>query len=97
MVKFVCYFLRIVADEEARMAQDSSSEAESEPTEDEDEDEDEDEVEDSCSSSQSGGNRSHSRSRRHAQAGRRKETDLMKDARELFCWKGRQKELAVAL
>jgi len=76
-----------VADEEARMAQDSSSEADSETTEDEDED--------SSSSLQS--RSGCSRSRSHAPAGHRKETDLMKDTRELFYWKGRQKELAVAL
>lgn len=63
-VKFVCYFLRIIADEESRAESSSDSS--------------EDETISSSSSDKS----------------RRRKPDLLKDARELFPWQGRQKELA---
>jgi hypothetical protein len=68
MVRFVCYLLRIVADEEAKAAQDSSSE---------------DSSSDSGSSSSEDDPSDSSQSPQH-QRSIRKEKDRMKDARELF-------------
>jgi superfamily II DNA or RNA helicase len=67
-VKFVCYFLRIIADEERRAESSSDSS--------------EDETISSSSSSSSSSDQSRSRM-----------PDLLKDAREIFPWQGRQKEL----
>jgi superfamily II DNA helicase RecQ len=90
MVKFVCYALRVVADAEARMiAQDSSGEVSNED-EDEDDPGSGDDYEDDSSDSDD------NRSANH-QGSSRKEKDLMKDARELFRWTSRQKDLGVAL
>lgn len=80
IVKFVCYFLRILADEEARTAQSRSNE-DSNTSSDGDSD--------SGTTSESECTSSSRSSRQH--------TDFMKDARELFCWKGRQKVLAMEL
>jgi superfamily II DNA helicase RecQ len=70
MVMFVCYFLRILADEEAR-AVESSEESSEESSAD--------------SESEYSSNK------------RLRSPDVMKDARELFRWRGRQKELAQEL
>ena len=88
MVRFVCYMLRIVADEEARMARGSEGEQTDE------------DGSDSCSSrSGSAGSDSDrvSDRRPHRQHRRRRAPDMMKDARELFDWQGRQKALAEVL
>jgi hypothetical protein len=140
MVKFVCYTLRIVADAEARMiAQESSDKNEDNDKnkdnnenegnhenknkdnnenegndknknndeyedEDEEEEEDEDEEEDKDKENTGSGDNSkdnilesnENRPTTH-QGCSQKENDLMKDARVLFHWTSRQKELAVAL
>jgi hypothetical protein len=89
IVMFVCYFLRIIANEEARAASGSS---------DDDDDDvssgDSDTSESSIrynevSSSDSGSDRRRSRHGR--------KPDVFKDARELFPRKGSQKELAKEL
>ena len=85
----MCYFLRIIANEEARILQGSCGEDSNVDSEQPEEEEDED-LSDGYSS------RSSSSSNRH-QGSRKKEVDIIKDARELFCWKGRQKELVIAL
>lgn len=79
MVMFVCYLLRIVADEEQRAIgrEDDGSGSGSE------DDDDDDDCSGESSTSEAVG-RSH----------RRREPDLFKDARELFPWKGGQKALA---
>ena len=82
MVRFVCYFLRIIADEEARAERSGDDEESAEESSEEDSD-------------VSGSSISSRRSRRHYGAGRK--PDLMKDARELFLWQGRQKERAEEL
>jgi hypothetical protein len=102
MVRFVCYFLRIVADEQSRMARSGGSEDGGSDIGSEQAD-DEDVLDNGSSGTGSTGSNSDSdgdsdrNSRRCRRRGRMKETDLMKDARELFNWKGTQKELAVAL
>jgi superfamily II DNA helicase RecQ len=89
IVKFVCYFLRVLADEERRIAQfrrgsvDDSDAAEDSDT-------------DSFGSGRSG-SEAGSNSCPRRQERRRREADLMKDARELFCWQGEQKGLAITL
>ncbi|CAO2655088.1 Nn.00g101520.m01.CDS01, partial [Neocucurbitaria sp. VM-36] len=92
IVKFVCYYLRIVADEELRIERaaqlvDSESDGELSSVADEPESEyedDEDEEED-------GSPQPRRRPRTQPQK------DMMKDARELFCWKDSQKTLAIQL
>ena len=108
MVKFVCYALRFVADAEARLAaqegggegsdeddevdkgnengSDGEEESDSDSTANNDDDDDDDDFPDD-DGSRPPNNPSSSR----------KETDLMKDARELFRWTVEQKELVVAL
>jgi hypothetical protein len=82
MVKFVCYFLRIIADEEAWTARINRSK---------DSDSNSDSVISSSSAGSSGSSRtgsdanSGSSSRPHRGQRKKKETDWMKDARELFC------------
>lgn len=79
IVMFVCYFLRIIANEERREAEssdDSSDESTNDSTDD-------------SSSKYSDSNDS--------AVQERSRTDIMKDARELFSWRGRQKELATVL
>jgi hypothetical protein len=92
MVKFVCYALRFVADAEARMiAQESSDEVS-------DEDEDEGEANtDSGDDNEERFSDSDDDQPANHQGSSREEKDLMKDARELFRWTRRQKELVVAL
>src|SRR6266498_4118031 len=84
MVMFVCYVLRLIADEEARAEASSSSSSSEEEGSDEGRFEGSDEDSDTANSS-----------RYHRT--RRRPADLMRDARELFRWQGRQKELAKAL
>ncbi|KAL5396423.1 hypothetical protein PMIN03_012962 [Paraphaeosphaeria minitans] len=86
MVRFVCYYLRIVADEEE--GRDSSSSSS-------DSDSDSEGTEDSEDDSSSDGS-SASTDTRHP-IHRRKKADPMKDARELFPWTDEQKTLAQAL
>ena len=88
IVKFVCYALRFVADAEARLiAQKRSGEV---SDEDEGEDDSGDADEDDFLDSDDDQPANH-------QGSSREEKDLMKDARELFCWTSRQGELVVAL
>jgi hypothetical protein len=82
MVKFVCYFLRILADEERRIAtlsQDAASEDGSVSTDSG--------IDSGADSDRPAGGRVRSKP----------PADMMKDARELFCWQGSQKELAIRL
>ncbi|RYP28637.1 hypothetical protein DL767_007119 [Monosporascus sp. MG133] len=91
IVKFVCYFLRVLANEERRIAQmrrRTVDDSDSDAAEDSDTD---------SSGSSSTGSEADSDSRPRRQARRKKEPDLMKDARELFCWQGGQKGLAITL
>lgn len=84
IVMFVCYFLRVIADEEARDHACSSSGRNSDNHDDADSDNSDDDR-------SSGGEYS-------TNGSYQKETpDFMKDARELFPWQGRQRELAMAL
>ena len=88
MVKFVCYALRFVADAEARLiAQKRSGEV---SDEDEGEDDSGDADEDDFLDSDDDQPANH-------QGSSQEEKDLMKDARELFCWTSRQGELVIAL
>jgi len=89
MVMFVCYFLRIIANEEARAAGGDDTSSGDSDASSSDTNDDESSSETSNSSDDS------SRSGRRKQ--RRREPDLFKDARELFPWQGRQKELAKEL
>jgi superfamily II DNA helicase RecQ len=75
MVMFVCYVLRIIANEETRAAS-SGDDTYSRDSNTEEDDTSDDEASSSDSSR------------------RRREPDLFKDARKLFPWQGRQKELA---
>jgi hypothetical protein len=88
IVKFVCYFLRILADEESRIAtlyQEAASEDGSAST-------------DSGMDSGPGSDVSSRSHRLRSRRARQKQpADMMKDARELFCWQGAQKELAIRL
>jgi hypothetical protein len=85
MVKFICYALRFVADAEARMiAQESSGEVSNK--------DDTSSGDDKTDVSDNDNNRPADN-----QGSSLKEKDMMKDARELFRWTGRQKELVVAL
>jgi hypothetical protein len=89
MVKFVCYTLRFVADAKARLiALESNSEVSNE--EDKDNTSRGDDNQDNISDGNNNQPANH-------QCSSQKEKDLMKDAQELFCWTGRQKELLVAL
>jgi hypothetical protein len=94
MVKFVCYALRFVADAEARMIAQESSGGISDEISDEDDDDD-----DTSSGDEDDDDISDSDDNRPAnqQGSSRKEKDMMKDARELFRWTIRQKELVEAL
>lgn len=92
LVMFTCYFLRILADDEAR-AEDAVEE-------------DSDDSSTSSTSRTSSSASSTSRTSGSASSttsssstsitgrGRERRLDTMKDARELFCWQGRQKALA---
>jgi superfamily II DNA helicase RecQ len=86
MVMFVCYFLRIIANEEARAG--SSSNSDTSIT---------DENTSDSSTSNGEGSSDDSSRRRRRRNRRRRERDLFKDARKLFPWQGRQKELAEEL
>jgi len=103
-VKFVCYFLRIIADEQRRAvgsggdgrntSDDSETGSDSETSESEYSSESEygsdseDDGEAGAGSPAKGGGAKASSTRS------RREQDRMKDARELFHWHGRQRELA---
>lgn len=92
MVMFVCYLLRIIADEEARGGDnraDISSSSEVSDTSD-DESSSGSEYSDTSDGESSSGSSDGRNSRW-------KEQDLLKDARELFLWQGRQRELAKEL
>ena len=93
MVRFVCFYLRVLADEEQRIAQlrqqqavaanpDSIEETSSEADSEEDE-------EGSEADSDSARPRRRTRSQ--------KQPDMMKDARELFAWTDEQKSCAIKL
>jgi superfamily II DNA helicase RecQ len=86
MVMFVCYFLRIIANEEARAASGSDDDTSSGHSD----------IDDSSISNDEGSSDDSSCSG-HTGNQRRREPDLFKDAREIFPWKGRQKELAKEL
>jgi hypothetical protein len=104
MVKFVCYALRFVADAEARMAaredgnecsdgdseDDEDGEEESDSASNADDDNNDDDEDDFFSDADG------SRPANNPSSSQR-EKDLMKDARELFRWTVKQKELVVAL
>ena len=90
IVKFVCYALRFVADAEARMIAHESSGEVSDEDEGEGDTDSGDDNEDGFSDSDDDQPANH-------QGSSREERDLMKDARELFRWTSRQKELVVAL
>ena len=100
MVKFVCYALRFVADAEARMAAqegcDGGSDEEDGGDEDGSEEEEEEEEEDNDDDDEDFSDADGSRPANHPSSGRG-EKDLMRDARQLFCWTVEQKELVVAL
>ena len=81
-IKFVCYFLRIVADEQTRAGSGSGDSSNSS---------------DSETSSSNGSDSETGNSNTSAENRARRERDHMKDARELFQWHGRQKELAEQL
>lgn len=85
MVMFVCYFLRIIGNEEARAVGGSDDD-------DETGSEDSDAAEGSTCDDEAGSSSVGNSSNR-----RRRKPDLFKDARELFPWQGRQKELAKEL
>ncbi|KAI9882030.1 MAG: hypothetical protein M1823_006233, partial [Watsoniomyces obsoletus] len=101
IVKFVCYFLRIIADEESRITQmrarrDNDIDSDSVTTESS---EDSDGT-GSISGREGNGNsdsESNSISRRRRRRGHANAVDMMKDARELFCWTEAQKRLAIRL
>jgi superfamily II DNA helicase RecQ len=110
IVKFVCYFLRIIADEETRIARvrtrrdddsDDNSDSESVTTDSSAESDraawsSSREADGNGDSGSDSGSDSNSRRRRRLR-GRTKAVDMMKDARELFCWKEKQKRLAIQL
>jgi hypothetical protein len=89
MVKFVCYLLRILADEERRIAQFRQGSV--------DDSDAADESDTTSSGSSRSGSEADSDSRPRRPTRRKKEPDFMKDARELFCWQGEQKGLAITL
>jgi hypothetical protein len=96
IVKFVCYFLRILADVEASWKQ-SSCGGSGNNNNDSDRDSNIDSNSDSDSNSSSGDDRASNCSSRRPSCAR-KEADRMKDVRELFFWKDEgQGELVVAL
>jgi hypothetical protein len=106
MVKFVCYFLRVIVDE-ARIEAQVRRNTDSDGNSDGDGDSDSDSIFTVSSAdrasvgyrSRSGspGSDTNSNSRPRRPERKKKETDLMKDARELFCWTARQKLLALRL
>jgi superfamily II DNA helicase RecQ len=110
MVKFVCYFLRVIVDEariEAQPHRNTDSDGISDGNGDSDGDSDSNSIFTVSSAdrasvgyrSRSGspGSDTNSNSRPRRPERKKKETDLMKDARELFCWTVRQKLLALRL
>ncbi|KAI1668018.1 hypothetical protein L13192_07154 [Pyrenophora tritici-repentis] len=94
VVRFVCYYLRIISDEESRLEEPQLQE---------------DSVEDSVSSSDAEDTESEYRTdnskddddsegpQQHRKPRKRQPADKMKDARELFCWQANQKPLAKQL
>jgi superfamily II DNA or RNA helicase len=103
IVRFVCFYLRILADEESRVDEylsqrsqvvDSSDEGSGEDAGIESECEYNDNDNDNDSNADSTDNDSIAPTRRPRKSVVK---DTMKDARELFSWKGDQKELAMQL
>ena len=98
MVKFVCYVLRLVADAKAIVAAqeggNEGSDEEDKGDEDSLEEEvgEEEEIDDDDDFSDADSSRP-----ANIPSSRRQEKDLMKDARELFCWTVEQGECALAL
>jgi superfamily II DNA helicase RecQ len=93
IVKFVCFYLRVLADEEQRIIrfrqqQDPAADCESEQTSSSEADSGNDEE---GSEADDDSPRPRRRTRRQTQP------DLMKDARELFTWTGDQKSWAIKL
>jgi len=96
MVKFVCYFLRIIADADQRLAQEESKSRSSNRNRGSERDSDSDSNSDS---SGLGPDSSADEDQRYQHAReRKKETNLIKDGRELFIWQDNsQAMLAITL
>ncbi len=92
----MCYFLRVLADEERRIAQFRRGSVDDSNSDAANSDAAEDSNTDSSRSGRSG-SEADSDSRPRCRARQKKEADLIKDARELFCWQGEQKQLAITL